>query len=788
MLSLAAKTKGVSYVLSQFEGREAEGVMALLAGSKHLRQGARMSCELEQKSILGKWMGGMEGAMRKAGVWEHWRRDAYPRDVARALWQLSQDAPDMTGIHSDAVKIAEIVHKFQLDAKIQQNRAGAWIGDLKGWMFRQGHDGDKMSRAGFEKWREFVESRLDWPRVLEGMGVEDVARFDRNAFLKRTFDDLRMGNHKRVQPIEVIAPSVGPGNLAKKVSQSRVLHFRDADAGFEYLQAFGPGDGSLVETVMGGFDAASRNVGLMRVLGPNYEGNLIQMMDHIEDAMLGASDKARKKFKQKRKEILDLLHHVDGSLSIPHSQLGAKIWGGLRAQQMTSKLGAALLAQFSDIPTYAANIAHRFDTSLGAGINDAISGLLQGRAKGERLEVLHECAYFFESASHQALARFDMADMTGMMSKLTEMFFKWGGMTWWSEVLRSSAVLTIARRMGEARTKGWDALPNDTREMLGLYKIDAGKWDLMRMASTKEADGQIYLTPEGFHTVSDAALEQYLTAAGRPVTPATVAALRENLADTYRSLIIDQSEFSVLEPGARQRQFMYRGTQRGTVAGDMLRTFYQFKSFPITYLDRVLGREIYGRGYDSFGDYLRNGKMSHFAAFAGFAAALTLCGLFSLQSKQLIKLREMRPLDDARTWAAAFMQGGAIGLYGDFLFGSYNRMGQGMLESLAGPVPSAILGRGGAVPLLYEGAFGVSAPLLGEEDEFEPKDLAAKWLRWGQSNTPFINLHVLRPTLDALIFWRLQEALNPGSMRRMERNLMKESGTRYLVRPSEVVQ
>jgi hypothetical protein len=242
-----------------------------------------------------------------------------------------------------------------------------------------------------------------------------------------------------------------------------------------------------------------------------------------------------------------------------------------------------------------------------------------------------------------------------------------------------------------------------------------------------------------------------------------------------------------LEPGARTRQFLLRGSQSGTVLGEIARMFAQFKSFPVVYAQRVFGREIYGRGYDTLGQYLRTGEGKHFAAVAGLMVSLTLSGLLAMQAKQLIKLREPRPLDDWRTWSAAFFQGGSLGIYGDFLFGQMSRMGAGAIETLAGPVPSALLGKNGLYSLGSDTIWGSATSILSDE-EVEPKDVASKWVRYALNNTPFANLHLLRPTLDALIFWRLQEALNPGSMRRMERNLMKESGTRYLVRPSEVVQ
>ena len=45
-------------------------------------------------------------------------------------------------------------------------------------------------------------------------------------------------------------------------------------------------------------------------------------------------------------------------------------------------------------------------------------------------------------------------------------------------------------------------------------------------------------------------------------------------------------------------------------------------------------------------------------------------------------------MDEPEFWGAAMMQGGGMGIYGDYLFGSVNRFGGGFAGSLAGPVTS----------------------------------------------------------------------------------------------------
>lgn len=786
MLSLAARTRALSYVKANFAGREIEGLKALVAGTEFLREGGRSSAALEIKQFEGAWMGGIVNDLTKAGLWEHFARDAYAADVARALWQHSLPEPDFAGIHPDAKRIADVLTRYQSDARATQNRFGAWIGDLSGWMYRQAHDMHKMRKAGSAGWKDYVRTRLDWDRIREQLGVVDAEKFDTEAFLDAAWLDLSNGQHFKPDSITEIKASVGPSNIAKRVSQSRALHWKDADAAFGYLQAFGPGEGSLAETVLGGFHGSAKAAGLMKVFGPNYEANINAVSDQLQQDLLGT--KQGDSWRSQSKEVMDLLHHVDGSLSIPDKEVLAKAGSILRAWQSMAKLGSAVVSQISDVPVFAASIAHRFDVGLLPGLRDAMSGLLQGRSKGERLEILHECGYYYESLARMTFARFDPAsDVPGAMSAAMEKFFKWGGITWWTETLRSTAVLTTARRLGDVHRKGFDALPKATRDMLGLYKIDAGRWDLLRMGSTRAADGAVYMTAEGVRVVPDAAISSYLKASGRPVSDAAVVNMRTDLEASMRSLFLDQSEYAVLEPSARSRQLLLRGTQAGTWEGEAFRMFAQFKSFPVVYAQKVFGREIQGRGYDTLGQYIRSGDTKAFGAFLGLMVSLTASGYLAGMAKDLLKLRSPKPVDDPRTWIAAFMQGGSLGIYGDFLFGNMSRFGTGAVETLAGPVPSALLGSKGLYSLLSDSIWGTVGKAV-EGEDVEPADLGAAWLRYAENNTPFMNLHVLRPALNALLFWKLEEALNPGSLRRAEKRLQKETGSTMLVSPSEFVR
>lgn len=756
-LNLRAQMRAEQFV-RQFGDNPREGFFALVAGTERAKVGGRASAAAEQKQFAGEWIGGLISDLEKAGLRDLFTSGAMDRDIARALWQMGQEAPDLSRIPQQAVDIAKIVHKYQEASRVTRNRFGAWIKQLPGYIVRQSHDMYKIRTAGFDEWRRTIELRLDWNRI-----EAETPELNREKFLRGVYDDLASGDHMHAIPRGEMTPFKGPGNLAKRASQSRTLHFADADAWFDYNEQFGVGQ--INEAVLTGLESAAKQAGLMKVLGTNPEGNLQSVMSRVADGLKG---KERNAFKTAQGQVMDLLAHVDGRANIPGSAVGARVANNLRAWQSMAKLGGALISSVTDLPVYASDMRYTQGKGFLSGIGDAISGLVAGRPKGERAEMLSSLGVFFDSMVGEVFSRFDAQDMTGKTTGwLMQKFFRLNGLTWWTESLRGASALSNAHYLAKQARKGFDNLPAETKRALILYEIDAGKWDLLRESGVKLADGREYLTPEGMRDVPEAAIEAYLTATGRKVNAAAIKNVRDDLAGALRSLYIDRAHHAVIEPDARSRWWLLRGTQPGTVEGELLRFFAQFKGFPTAMVQKTLGRELFGHGADS----LKDVGMTEVMGTAQLFLWTTLFGYGAMAAKDLLKGREPRDPTDPQTIAAAMLQGGAMGIYGDFILGESSRFGRSVLETLAGPVPAAIA----------------------DLDELRARamhgdDVAASAFKQIINNTPFLNLFYTRMALDYLILYRIQESLNPGYLRRLERRIERENNQEFWLRPTEMVQ
>jgi predicted GNAT family acetyltransferase len=763
-LNVAVRLK-LSTFANQFKdaGLDAEGFFAILGGSQRVRAGSRLSVDAEAKAFRSESVGGMLADLEKANVKEVFISGAFDREIYDALYKLGQKNADMSTISPEVMAVANIVNKYQTNARNRRNRFGAWIRDLQGYITRQSHDMYKIRAASEDEWVNLVKDKLDIPKMIR-LGL--ISELDPIGSLRGMYNDFASGIHMKGQAAEedIVAFSTGT-NLAKRESVSRSLYFKDGIAAYEYNEKFGTG--RLSDSVLHGLEQSAQSVALLKLLGTNPESNLVRVMDEYEGSLTG---ERRTKFHQKRGQILNMLKQVDGSVNVPGDVTAAKIGSFLRTWQTMAKLGGSMISSFSDVAGFAAELRYAQDKNLLSGVGIAIKSLLSGRATGEQADILVSLGVFHESLAGAVTQRFDTPELSGKTAYAMRQYFRFNGLTWWTETLRDGAALSHSSYLATQKGKAFADLSPDVTRLLKQYNIDGAKWDLMRLGTMRSADGVQYMTPDAIRTIPRETLEAYITSVGRVPNEATVQNLVDDLSQTMRTMFLDRAHFAVIEPGARARAFMYRGTQPGTVSGEILRYITQFKSFSVAMTQMVLGREVYGRGYDSLGDYLKNGK-GDMLGLATMVGLYTILGYGAMATKDLLKGRTPRDPLDYKTWMAALAQSGGLGIYGDFLFGEVARNSGSLVSTIAGPVA----GLGDSVMNLFQ--------RMRDGD-----DVAAASFRALLNNTPFLNIFYLRPLLDYLILFNIQESLNPGFLRRMEQRIERENNQTFFIKPSEVVR
>lgn len=877
-------------------------IEAKLVGINSAVRGARLSVDAQGVALARAWMGGMTTEMDKAGLFNMVRKGTIDREIARELWELSlpDGKPGISG-NKAASDAARIIHKYQRLSVEALNREGAWIGRVDGYITRQAHDPDRMVAAGYQAWRDAISSRLD-ERTFEGVT-------DREKFLDKVYRALTTGIHLDAEGMAGFKDPAfsGPSNLAKKLSAARTLHFKDADAWMDYQQAFG--SRNIIESILRGLDKAAKSTALMREYGTNPRAEFDQDIRYLSETWRDRDAGAVMALNNRVSALNNQMDELDGTASTPVNRVLAKWAAGNRTWQSMSKLGGVVLSAITDVPFKAAELRYQGINLLQA-YGDGLASITRGRGDGETREIMDLLGAGLEGSIGHIAARFDGGDhVPGKLSAVSNIFFRWTGLTYWTDAQRAGAEIIMSRHLGGLRGQAWAALPAETRRVLSLFDIKADEWQALASVEWASAEGRAHLTPDRARMLSDdvtdglmpakvqeieasfatrldraqenidrlmkrlGKLDTQLTKAkavpadgevaeiramvagwergangirrtrdailsmrdGKRSTnktlevmrreldwarsanlqlgakmqrqkarmekqaakaaqdmdsiPGQIAAVERQLLDQMQQLeelparferemgeardavrdglalklasyFSDRGKYAVLEPGARERAILRQGTRAGTPVGEALRTIMQFKAFPVAMIIKVWGREVYG-GQEG---------AARAAGIFHMMVASTVFGFMAMSAKDLAKGRTPRDPTDPMTWAAAFTQGGGAGIYGDFLVGKYNRFGNSALETAAGPTLSS------AADII-----NLWAATRGGDGR------AATALRIGLANTPFANLFYTRPALDYLFLYQVQEALNPGFLRRMERRLKEENGQRFIIPPSTVV-
>ncbi|MEQ1952086.1 hypothetical protein [Mesorhizobium sp. CN2-181] len=760
-----------------------QALLAVVEGTQRGVKGGRNSVAALNLAYEARYIGALMADIQanRPHLVDALRDPKLDADIMREMSELKTGGkPGITG-NDDAKYVAEVFARFAELSRTDLNRLGASIGKLDGWAGAQNHDDVKMTAAGKDVWVASVFRKLDLTRTFPDIAEPAEAL----EALRDIFDTIITGLPNKPTAKEK-GQRVNPANLAKSLGKSRVLHFTDADAALAYRDEFGYGN--TVSGMIAHLRTAARAAANMQALGPNPEVMFGAVAEGLkrrvkDDPNLSPAVKA----KQIARLATDggaLRHAIDistGLVSRPVNVTAAKIGSDIRAVQSMAKLGGAVLSSVTGDNVTAAAASMFRGSGFFNGLMTQLGGIMKGRPKGEQAEIAALLGEGFDGLIGHIVAPAAANDgPVGKMARLQETFFRLNGLTWWTDASRSVAGRTIAAEMGMRAKTAYSALPANYRHVLGLHDIDAAKWSAIRRAEFRESNGRSYVTPDRMHDLPDTVIEPLVAkrvAAARKAskvdeakTPAT-RAKRQAVFDEKRaailgdgrrelelsmlSFIADETNFGVIEVDNRSRRTTTLGLRPGTIAGETMRFIGQFKGFPISFTQRVGGRAIYGFGKDA--SYLE--RTAHIGSLI---AGMTMAGYLSVVMKDLVKgYWPPRDPTDPKTLAAAFVQGGAAGLYGDFLFSQTNRFGGSVLESAAGPTIGAAAD---LIELGLKSRDAIAGKLIGEE----AKAPYAEAVNLIAGNTPGASLFYVRPALDFLILNSLRDAISPGYLKRQE--------------------
>jgi hypothetical protein len=609
------------------------------------------------------------------------------------------------------------------------NAAGGAIGELDNWGLPQWHDPRALRKAGLAVWKDAIRPLLDVKRMRHPLTGKAVDAQELDGILDEIWSNVATEGWESREPSR---QALGRGALSNQRAEHRFLVFQDPEGWLQYQNDFG-GGGDVYAAMMAHINAMSKDIAAMEILGPNPNGTVEFMKQAVlkEAEQIAAGkpgrlggvkpDKALDKARQAQKRIDTVWGSIRGQLETPVSSRWANGFAAARSLITSSVLGSAALSSVSDVGTTV--IARRF---AGLPVGNAITDIVKGFSSYTERQAV-QAGLVLDAAVHAFHAQARYVGTLGgpeWASYIADRVLTLSGLTPWTQAAKHAFGLAFQVEAGNQVGKALKDMPDALQATFRRWGFTDRQWDLMRKAPLHE---------------------EHL------LRPAEIAErIDPKLAERYIEMIRGETQFAVPEGSHRSRTVAISENQPGTVAGELARSIFQFKSFGAVFV------MLHGMRMQNM---VARGEFAAGAAYAGgLLLSTTLFGAVALQLKAMASGRNPRDMTDPAYWASALLQGGGLGIYGDFLFANVNRYGSGFASTLGGP----LIDRANDFWNLTAG--NVIQLASGEKTHF-----GRELVKFARGNIPGGNIWYLKLAFERVVMDQLQFLADPEANKAFKR-------------------
>jgi hypothetical protein len=713
-------------------------------------------------------------------VWEAVHKN-FADIIAGALGRESQTALEgllIRALHGEDVgrpeimKAADAFHQVAERLRTRFNAAGGEIGKLDNWGLPHSWSAERASEFhldGHAKGQDsFVAAMfplLDRSRYVHEDGVRysdaEMQGFLANAWLSITTDGAN-------KPLSEVRQS---GAVIGRHAEARQIHFLDGDSAHKAFAHFSKA--GALDAMASHVKRMSRDIALVEQFGPNPELAVAKVLEELHQAYRLA---APGKFAQTTatlysRQVEHLYDYLSGNTEAP---LQVPLF---RAFGWESKytVGEA----FQDIRNLA--VASKLGSAFIPSIVDEATMHLTAQVNG----ISHTRLFFNELHTLNLADRTErrIAGRQGLLvHTMLDELNRWGSQNLGrrktgkiaSTVVRASGLnaITEARRRAFSLTM-MDTLGAMTRSARNLASLDATDrtylqhtgitdehWAIWKLAQPESWRGNdTVLNAQSIYRIPDDAIRAKFGDVNAKL-------LKDRAASALMGFVLREQDTAVITPGVREQAMMNFGVRPGTWKGELMRSFFLFKSFPIAMISRHLGRV--------FSQDTNAGRVMYGTALI---AATTVLGAIAIEMTDLRDGRDPRSLNPSNKRGkgnilAGFLKGGALGIYGDLIFANPADYGQSYTGQLLGPVFG-----------LMESTAQLTLANMNQAARGEKTDASAELIRIGKGMTPFANLWYTKAATDHLIFQRMQDYFSPGYLGRMKAKAQRDYGSTYWWEP-----
>lgn len=663
--------------------------------------------------------------------------------------------------NAEAAKGAKAWHDVANQLRDQFNAGGGQIRKLENWAVPQHHSQLKIQKAGIDQWVTDTFPLLDRKRYINDDGslmndqqVEGV--------LRSAWVTLATGGINKIEPGKMTGSSM----LANHNAEARSIHYKDADSYLAYQERYG--EQSLWGVMTGHVSNLSSELALLETYGPNPDNVFNFFVEKsLKEQALADPTKAGKAEKQAMK-LKDLFDFVGGRTQPIVNEHLAQTFDTLRNWLVSSRLGSAVITAIADEATMhlTAKINNLPEMQL---IRNELSAL--NIANQTEKDLAHRAGLAIDTML-SSLNRWGQDNLgPTFSSKMANAVMRASGMEALDGARRRAFGVTYLSALGEMAGK-YDKLSDldvhDHKILLSKGITDTD-WKIWKLADLEKwGAGNGVLTPEAIMRIDPTKLQAAGIVPAGEAGLAQAAGMKREAVLRLLGTVLEETDMAVIRPGAAEKFMTGSGIERGTWKGELTRSFFLFKSFPIAMIYRHWMR---GMGMETAG-----GKAGYIASLV---VGTTVLGAVAQTVNDLLSGKNPRnynPVDGehgVKNWIGAMLKGGSLGIYGDFLFS------QATQSSRTGPIGAML----GPVAGLVEEAMGLTQGNLIQLAQGKDTKFGGELTRFIKGNIPGANIWYAKAALDHLVFQQLQEYFSPGYLAQMKRRAQKEFGQSYFWSP-----
>ncbi len=646
------------------------------------------------------------------------------------------------------------------------NQAGGDIKKRRNWHVPQRHNSELIRRAAKQDWVQFV-NKLKIDIVSPETGHRPGNPIEQLEALNAIYETLATEGQEQF----IRGGMLNAGKkLANKRGDPRTLQFLDAESWISYNRRFGEADiyGMLTNHIEG----MATDIARMEVLGPNPDAvvkHAVAMAKNAEkrqkileaerdfdpnrpqkskprrfldwgvDLWKGNNPAQLARRMAERPDLIeDVYDVITGKINIPKSMRVARIFGGIRNVISTAQLGGASVSAVTDL-----KFLQQVSAWNGLEMTKVMrfqSKLLNPKNPGYREHAVR-LGLAAEAWTQRALGAARHQDEiigNGWTAKLSNSFHWATGLTPLTQANRWAFGFEFSGKLAQHTGQTFDALPAPLKRAMRNYGIEAKDWDAARAFKPIDIDGADFMNAADMSSSAD---------------PATAKAGRK-----IQEMILTETDFAVPTPDERVRAITSQGTSRGTLGGEFLRSTMMYKSFGITVLATHGMRAATAKNANIWGREF-TGLSAKAMYLTDLLVGLTFMGGIVINTKQVLYGRDPRDMTELSFLGAAFMQGGGMGILGDFVVAATGRNDDDLYGTLLGPMYA-----------LGKDTFRLTSGNVRQAIDGRDSNFTSELVRFASRYTPGANLWYSRAATDHLIFNQLRAMADPQHNRHFKKS------------------